>query len=119
MSVIQEVVKPVKAGQIYYASWGYDQTNIEFAKVLKVSPTGKTVICVMMSQKIVEHTGFMAETVIPDKEYGKPFRLRIKGPMSGNYYLKGSYPFTNNDYDKRLDCFWLWNEKPKYQSHYA
>jgi hypothetical protein len=36
-SVIEKVKVQPKVGDILYSSWGYDQTNIEFFKVVKVS----------------------------------------------------------------------------------
>lgn len=33
-----EAAKSVKVGDIYYASWGYDQTNIDFYMVLSKTP---------------------------------------------------------------------------------
>jgi hypothetical protein len=34
----QYPIKP-KVGDIFYTSWGYDQTNVEFFKVVRVSPS--------------------------------------------------------------------------------
>ncbi len=33
----------IKKGDIFYTSWGYDQTNYDYIVVMEVSPTGKTV----------------------------------------------------------------------------
>jgi hypothetical protein len=107
----------VKVGDIYYASWGYDQTNIEYAQVVEISPTGKTVMCRMMNQTEVPGSqGFMSETVMPSTQTGEVFRLRVKTLEDEALYLKGSYPFCNG---KRYERFWKWDGKPKYQSHYA
>ena len=105
----------VQIGDIFYESWGYDQTNIDFLKVVAVTPTGKTAICKMMSQKIIPHgEGYapMSEHVVPDKEYGDTFRLRVKGDS-----LVGTYPFCERG--KRLGYFSKWDGNPLYQSHYA
>lgn len=107
----------VKVGNIFYASWGYDQTNIEFAQVVEVSLTGKTVMCRMMNQETVPNSeGFMSETVVPSIQTGEVFRLRVKILEGEAIYLKGSYPFCGG---KRYERFWKWDNKPKYQSHYA
>lgn len=37
---------PVKVGDIFYTSWGYDQTNVDWFQVVDVSATGKTVTLV-------------------------------------------------------------------------
>lgn len=34
--------RPVQAGDVFYSSWGYDQTNVNFFGVVAVSKTGKT-----------------------------------------------------------------------------
>jgi hypothetical protein len=109
----------VQIGDIFYESWGYDQTNIDFLKVVALSPTGKTALCKMMSQKTVDiGEGYapMSEHVIPDKEHGETFRLRVK-EYNGEAELVGSYPYCERD--KRLGYFRKWNGKPCYQSHYA
>jgi hypothetical protein len=36
-TTIEKVKVQPKVGDILYSSWGYDQTNIEFFKVVKVS----------------------------------------------------------------------------------
>jgi len=38
----------IKAGDYFYTSWGYDQTNIDYLVVVEVSPTGKTASCRMV-----------------------------------------------------------------------
>jgi len=110
----------VKVGAIFYASWGYEQTNIDFLKVVALTKSGKTAICRMMGEKIVSTEGLapLAEYIVPDGEYGETFRLRVKwSDYSKGPYLVGSYPFT--DRFKRFDHFYPWEERPVYQSHYA
>jgi len=103
----------VKKGDIYYANWGYDQTNIDFVKVVKVSPSGKTVLCRMMSEKVVkaEHT---YDNIVPDKPYGKTFRLRVRDE---GRVLVGSYPFCTGS--KRYGRFYKWSGRPLYQTAYG
>ena len=33
----------VEVGSFFECSWGYDQTNVDFYKVVEISPSGKTV----------------------------------------------------------------------------
>jgi len=113
-------VPKVKVGDIFYESWGYDQTNIDFVKVIGLTKSGKTAICRMMGEKIVSTEGLapLAEYIVPDGEYGEPFRLRVKVSVHNNeLYLVGTYPFC--DISKRFGYFWRWEERPVYQSHYA
>jgi hypothetical protein len=101
----------VKKGGIYYTSWGYDQTNIDFVIVEKVSPTGKTVLCRRMSQKVVKSVPG-ADYVVPVSPYGKIFRLRVR---NGGKWLVGSYPFTRGGVERR-GYFLRWEGKPIYQT---
>jgi hypothetical protein len=41
-----------KVGDVYATSWGYDQTNVEFYQITKVSPSGKTVSAQEIGQEI-------------------------------------------------------------------
>jgi hypothetical protein len=107
----------VRKGDIFYESWGYDQTNIDFCVVEQVSPTGKTVLCRMMSQRIVKTEAFMAEHVVPDKSYGELFRLHVRSRSNGDPSLVGTYPFCQGG--TRSGYFSKWEGKPLYQSHYA
>lgn len=52
----------IKEGSIFYSSWGYDQTNIDFYQVVKA--TAKTVWLRKLNAK-VEEKGFMSGDAIP------------------------------------------------------
>lgn len=59
----------VKIDDVFHTSWGYDQTNIEYFKVVKISPTGKTCKVVQIGMNTVEGSEYshgMADQVIPD-----------------------------------------------------
>ena len=56
-------VNPYKVGQIFYDSWGYDQTNIDFYQITEVGR--KSVKIRSIGQKITEFTGWASEKVIP------------------------------------------------------
>ena len=58
----------ISVGSILYSSWGYDQTNIDYYKVTKISPTGKTCKIVRIGSQRLEETGFMSERVAPDPD---------------------------------------------------
>lgn len=61
----------IKVGDVFESHWGYDQTNIDYYKVTKISPTGKTCTIVRICSKKLEDTGFMSERVAPDPD--KPY----------------------------------------------
>jgi hypothetical protein len=97
-----------KVGDILVSSWGYDQTNIDFYKVIGL--TAKSVKIVKIGQQIHEQTGWLQETVLPDPDIvlSEPITRRV-GIASDGYSVKVR------------DYAWayLWDGRPKHQSHYA
>lgn len=92
----------IKAGDIFYTSWGYDQTNYDYIIVEKLSPTGKTAIC---RRAQYDHVGYESCCNVQKpiaKGFGKSFRMKIVGNE-----LRGSYIFCGDaDSDsKRFDYF--------------
>jgi len=79
----------IKVGTVFYESWGYDQTNIDFCEVVTVSPTKKTVLCRMIGKKQVE-----TASVAPDNTWKgeEIFRLKVS-QYNGEIKLRGTYPF--------------------------
>lgn len=55
----------VAAGSIMVSSWGYDQTNVDFYLVTKVSPSGKTVTLAHLTNKIVGKLDDTRNEVMP------------------------------------------------------
>ena len=53
-------------GKIFYSSWGYEQTNIDFYKVVEVSKSGKTITLQQIGSQVVEVNGYCSEDVIPN-----------------------------------------------------
>ena len=100
----------VKAGDLYYTSWGYDQTNYDYIAVVEVSKTGKTAKC---KRAHSQHMGSSGQSNIQKPVldlFGDVFTMQIKlgNPMytSGGWYLRGSYPFCcSGTGSKRLDTF--------------
>ncbi len=91
-------VEAVKVGDIFYESWGYDQTQNDFCQVVRISPSGKTAIC-----RMVHLRGVTDSTVEPTGEqYGIEFRMKLdhwvdnEGIDHGTY-LRGSYPFIQEE----------------------
>jgi len=101
----KELINPFKLGDILYYSWGYDQTNIDFWQVVKITP--KTIDVRRLSQEVTEYTGFMSENVIPLKDSFIGNRIVTKHlqiDRAGKVYISG---------------LWNYDGKPKNQSHYA
>ncbi len=112
-------VKP-KVGDILYSSWGYDQTNIEFFKVVKVSEF--SVWIQEIGKKVVEVTGWAHQNVVPVDS--PEYQVR-NWDVAGEYITK-THPIQRkkiqpsfSGYGVSLNSFssaFLWDGKPKGQS---
>jgi hypothetical protein len=120
-SVIEKVKVQPKVGDILYSSWGYDQTNIEFFKVVKVSEF--SVWIQEVGSKIVEITGWAHEKVIP----GDSPEYQVRDWDNPGAYITKTHPIQRKKiqtygggYGVSLNSFssaWLWDGKPKEASH--
>lgn len=54
----------VEVGDFFVCSWGYDQTNVDFYKVIEVTPSGKS-IKVQQWSKAFTSRGGPQENVVP------------------------------------------------------
>lgn len=73
----------VKVGDIFYNSWGYDQTNIDWYQVVALTKTGKSVKVRPIAGKIKE-TGFMSGESTPIKgKFTGPAVTKRLGMHSG------------------------------------
>jgi len=75
-----EALTSVKEGDIYVASWGWEQTNVDAYQV--VAKKGATVTLREIGVKSVDGSeGFMSDRVIPLKDWfvAKEFKKRITG----------------------------------------
>jgi hypothetical protein len=105
----RKAFKPdVKVGDIYYSSWGYEQTNIDFYQVVKVS--GKST---------VELRQISQETV-KDSEYSHGMACEVVAVkdsfLSEETITKrvGQYGINLNSYASASK----WDGTPKYKSWY-
>ena len=102
-------------GKIFYSSWGYEQTNVDFYKVIDVSKSGKTITLQKIGSQIVAVNGYCSEEVIPNEE-------RIIGePLTGrriNYYSNGSsYVNVSTRSDYKINAT-EWKGQPIIQTSY-
>lgn len=70
-------VHTLTVGQILESMWGYDQTNVDFYEVIKV--THATVVVRKLRTEAVEQRAHMSSTVTPKPEdyAGEPFRRKV------------------------------------------
>jgi hypothetical protein len=123
MSFTQEELKKIKVGSILHTSWGYDQTNNDYCKILKVGQ--KTLKCQKVGTKTVEElkTAY-GRRVLPDSNnpIGKPFNIRLnryskyKGFRQGDedrISAVGSYPLGNSSDKSKIKGYWFaWDGNP-------
>jgi hypothetical protein len=117
-----------KVGDILYSSWGYDQTNIEFFKVVKVSEF--SVWIQEVGSKIVEVTGWAHEKVVPTDSSDYQVRNwdNVEDAFGNvNTYITKTHPIKRHKiqqsfsgYGVSLNSYasaFLWDGKPKEASH--
>ncbi len=58
----------IKIGDVFVQSWGYDQTNIDYIKVVGFTPSKKSARVVTIGAQVVKTTGSMSDNIKPDPE---------------------------------------------------
>jgi hypothetical protein len=106
----RKAFKPeLNIGDIYYTSWGYEQTNIDFYQVVEIKGTA-TVVLKQIAQEIVKDSYYshgMACNVAPEKD---------------NFLNDKEITKRVGQYGIRLDSVrtaWKYDGSPKYKSWYA
>lgn len=95
--------REIKPGAIFYASWGYDQTNIDFYQIIAVKGI-KVIVRELYQDKQHNAIDHGVTSAIKDSFKGEEITLRI-----GKYGLKVE---QRNTLSK-------WDGKPVYWSSYA
>jgi len=95
----------LKVGDVLSGSWGYEQTNVTFAKVLQVRPS--MVQIQQVEKKILPGSsgGSMAGVAVPDPDalLGKPVWRKLGNGVNWNGHCTLS----------------LWDGKPEFTSWYG
>lgn len=101
---------PVKVGDFFECSWGYDQTNVDFYEVLSITPSGKSVKVRRVQTSTVSENGSsthvapLAGTVHPYHPEVMTKRLRPSSYHGWSFFV-ASY----------ADAY-LWDLKPAYET---
>ena len=117
-ATIEKVIP--KVGDILYSSWGYDQTNIEFFKVVKTSEF--SVWIQKVGSKVVEVTGWAHQNVVPTDSSTYEVKNWDAPGYSTNVYPVRRHKIQNSSfsgYGVSLNSYaaaFLWDGKPKGQS---
>jgi len=103
-------------GDIYYDSWGWEQTNIDFYQILEVKP--KSVVVRKVAERYCESEGLssMAARVapVPNKfiaeQEVKRIKVMVKAGQEPQYYIKSKHGWISK---------YVAAEKGVYSSWYA
>lgn len=96
-----------KTGDIFYDSWGYGQTNIDYYEVVGVTKSKKSVY-VRPIKSTKEETGFMTGPATP-----------VRGDFTGEKKLKRLYNYEGEPkLPSRFGSTSLWDGTPKMASWY-
>lgn len=102
----EEAIKAIEVGTIFYTSWGYDQTNVDFYQVVKISGLKIQVREIWGEERA---TGFMRGEATPVKDSFRDEKetLTVGLTNSGGFKIDGHYASIHKDGDSH------------YASHYA
>lgn len=136
---------PVKVGDFFVSSWGYDQTNVDFYKVVGMTASGKSVKVQKWTSALAPgaEDGGPSESVVPggspatyrDWSAATPEmdhwerqeavverempvetkRLRVHGDSTGSRASKYAVSFSVNSYSNA----YLWDGQPEHQTGYG
>ena len=96
----------VSIGSIFYSSWGYDQTNVNFYEV--VGLTGASVKVREVAKTFVEQNGPGGNKVIP--QVGNYIGGETTKRLRDSGYADAAITINSSE------TAWLWDGKPKYET---
>lgn len=102
----QNVPCELKVNDILYTSWGYDQTNVEFYKVLEVIGKRKVKLIEIGYDLLADGPNGMSGKVFPEvlKEIGEPFEKMV---TNGSTVKIHSFAYAHKwDGEKAVYCSW-------------
>lgn len=95
----------IKAGEIFYTSWGYEQTNVDFYQVISV--TAHSVKLLELCQQDKEYPGMMSGYTMPCRNQFKNEKVITCRVTGENFRINGRY------YAHK------WDGQPKHYSTYG
>jgi hypothetical protein len=113
----------LNVGDYVYNSWGYDQTNVDFFKV--VSMVGKTMVSIIpVASKVVKESTGAIYVVPTDEERDFDVCLKFKKPGEKwpDSWKKGDGPIKKKAKDGSVVLssgnYWAskWDGNPKYET---
>ena len=95
--------KTLKEGDILVSSWGYDQTNIDYYKIVRKS--AGSVWIQKLKKEYLEQTGWAHYKVVPSDEFASETEL-VKRYKTGDNVKISNYAWA-----------YLWDGKPDTETH--
>jgi hypothetical protein len=106
-------VEPVKVGDFFYSSWGYDQTNVDFFEVLSLSASGKTAKVRRCQSAVVDESGPVTHVApVPGSVHPWDGEVQTKRLRLVGYPGSQRWSFFVASY---ADAY-LWDCRPKYET---
>ena len=95
----------VQVGDLFYDSWGYDQTQVDFYEVVGLTTSGKSLRVQKVAQKIVSGEGTPTTRVaaVKDSNYGAVETKRINTFESCG---ETRHAFRVNSFSSAYRCDW-------------
>lgn len=100
----------VKVGSIFYESWGYDQTNVNFYEVVGITPSGKSVRVREVNARVVGERGGPSESVVPvPGTFSERSEVKTKR-------LQDGYRNAPTIKVRSFSWAWFWDGTPKHRT---
>jgi hypothetical protein len=104
MAKVKRLMHDVKVGEIFYATWGYEQTNVYFFEVVRL--VGSTMVELKRKPNVCTPDGDMTGKAVPGASVeGEPMRRKVGVE---NYIKMNSYTYARQ-----------WHGRPVGYSSYA
>jgi hypothetical protein len=100
-----------KIGDFFVASWGYDQTNIDFYRVLGLTPSGKSVRVQRVQSARLSSDGYGSDKVVPT-DIPHSFHPEVLTKRLRPAYRDKGWSFTLSSY---ADAY-SWDGTPKHET---
>ena len=98
-----------KVGDILYSSWGYSMTIVGFYKVVKVSPSGKSVSVQKLENKVVEgepgYDGYVVPSEVEESGSDTFYKNKRATPYGAGYQIKVDSSEYASTWDGRKKYF--------------
>lgn len=94
-----------ETGDFFVYTWGYDQTNVEFFKVVGLTPSGKSVRLQAWSKAVVEESLSATHVVPGERATGQHVQTKRLSPDLGTWYVSFDHGSGS-----------LWDGRPRYET---